>query len=47
MEDKITETTTEERRSWNRPEVQKLTVNLDTANAALGLQSNIDLVGEG
>lgn len=47
MENKNTEPRIEERLPWNKPEVQKLTVNLDTANLASGLQSGIDLVGEG
>jgi len=47
MENKTTETITEECLPWHKPEVQKLTVNLDTAAPAPGLQSSIDLVGEG
>lgn len=47
MENKTTETTTEEQRSWSKPEVQKLTVNLDTAILTVGLQSGADLADEG
>ena len=46
MENKTTENTTEERLSWHKPEIQKLTINLDTAKA-LNLQSNIDFIDEG
>ena len=47
MENKTTETTTEERLSWHKPEIQSLTVNLDTAGQIPGLISAVDLAGEG
>jgi len=48
MENKAPETTTEERLPWSKPEVQKLTVNLDTAIiVSVGLQSSADLAAEG
>lgn len=47
MESKITKITAEEQLPWNKPEVQKLTVNLDTALLNVGLQSAPDLAGEG
>jgi len=48
MENKTTETITEECLPWHKPEVQKLTVNLDTANVLnVGLQSSVDLAAEG
>ena len=46
MENKTTENTTEERLPWNKPEVQTLTIKLDTA-ILTGLQSNQDMAGEG
>jgi len=48
MENKAPETTTEEHLPWHKPEVQKLTVNLDTAQILnVGLQSSADLAAEG
>jgi len=47
MENKTPETITEERLPWHKPDVQKLTVNLDTAAVILGLQSSADLAAEG
>ena len=37
----------DERLFWHKPEVQQLTINLDTADFIVGLQSNVDLAGEG
>jgi len=47
MENKAPETATDECLPWHKPEVQKLTVNLDTAIMTVGLQSSADLASEG
>lgn len=47
MQNENSEIKTNEQLPWNKPEVQKLTVNLDTAGQIPGLQSSIDLADEG
>lgn len=46
MESKTTEVATEERLPWHKPEVQQLTVNLDT-NALPGSGINLDFADAG
>ena len=39
--------TQKEMLSWHKPQVQKLTINVDTQLFTQGLQSTIDFVAEG
>jgi len=47
MENNNVQKTFEGRMAWRKPQIQKLTINLDTQLFTQALQSTIDFVAEG